>query len=473
MKQLLFLIIVGIISTHSYSQDAVISGKIANFTGDSIGITVWDDYFHVEKTFQSNVDGEKGEFLFSIPLEKPSAAMLHTGKENISLYLKPQDTIKCYFDYNSIVESLKFEGNRASHYNYFVAYQRKFNLPHAMFTRPDWKDIFEMPPKEFKDYRKTKVKDDIEYLYDYCNTNPVTDDFRYYCETEIKYSYYYALISYSSLRSYFKKIDEKLPPDFYDDIREDIFNIDDNLNSPNYVYALKAYIYNLKSGTYDYPDKYFPKAMEIASKELSSTSLHVCQSYLIKDLLTGDASSHVKDSLTNSFLANCPLNELNQCIALEYTNSIQGRARKLPEEVLNTKITNTEGDVLTIGKIIGNNRGKVIYMDIWASFCGPCKVEMPYSNQLKEKFSNAPVSFIYLSIDNNETAWKKAINSWGVHGENYRINEGLNSTFTEHFNVKGIPRYMLLDKEGNVVFPYAASPSSHGIEHSINALVKK
>lgn len=472
MKQLVFLI-AGIISTNSYSQNALISGKIANFTGDSVSITIWDDYFHMVKTFQSNVDKEKGEFLLSIPLKNPSATMLHTGKDNISLYLKPQDNIKCYFDYRSIVESLKFEGNRASHYNYFAEYQKRFKLPHAMFTRPDWKDIFEMQPKEFKNYRKTKVKDDMEYLYSYCNTNSVTDDFKHYCETEIKYSYYYALINYSSLRSYFKKTDDKLPPDFYDDIHKDLFKIDDNLNSQNYVDALKTYISNFKSGKYDYPDKFFPKAMTIASNELTSKSLYVCQSYLIKDLLMGDASTHIKDSLTNSFLANCPLNELSHFITLEYTKSIQSRARKLPEDVLNTKITNTEGDVLTIGKMIRKNKGKVIYIDIWASYCGPCKVEMPYSNKLKEKFSNTLVSFIYLSVDNNETAWKKAISSWGVHGENYRINEGLKSTFTEHFNMNGVPQYMLLDKEGNVVFPYAARPSSHSIEHSINALMKR
>lgn len=473
MKQLVFLIIAGLISTHTYSQNVLISGKIENFTGDSIGITVWDDYFHLAKTFQSDVDREKGEFLLSIPLENPSAAMLHTGKDNISLYLKPQDNIRCSFDYSSIIESLKFEGNRASHYNYFVEYQRKFRLPHAMFTRPDWKDIFEMSPNEFKNYRKTKVEDDMKYLYSYCETNAVTEGFKDYCETEIKYSYYYALINYSSLRSYFKKIDDKLPPDFYDDIHKDLFNIDHNLNSQNYVNALRTYILNLKSGKYDYPDKYFPKAMAIASDELTSKSLYVCQSYLVKGLLMGDASVHIKDSLTNSFLANCPLNELSRFIVLEYTNSIRSRAEKLPEDVLGTKITDTEGDVLTIGKMISKNKGKVIYIDIWASYCGPCKVEMPYSNKLKEKFSNALVSFIYLSIDHDETAWKRAIHSWGGRGENYRMNEGQKSALINHFNMKGVPQYMLLDKEGNVVFPYAARPSSHSIEHSINALMKK
>lgn len=74
-----------------------------------------------------------------------------------------------------------------------------------MFFKPDYGDVFTLNPSEFKTYRKSKVLADMDFLRDYSATHYLSDNFKPYAETDIKYSYYYALLSYSSFKKFFKK----------------------------------------------------------------------------------------------------------------------------------------------------------------------------------------------------------------------------------------------------------------------------
>ena len=61
--------------------------------------------------------------------------------------------------------------------------------------------------------------------------------------------------------------------------------------------------------------------------------------------------------------------------------------------------------------IIAKYEGKVIYLDFWASWCGPCKKEKPYSHKLQEAFQGKDVVFVYFSSDKNPNAWISTVTS--------------------------------------------------------------
>lgn len=141
---------------------------------------------------------------------------------------------------------------------------------------------------------------------------------------------------------------------------------------------------------------------------------------------------------------------------------------------LKTNITdlNQEDQIDTnFDDLVKMYEGKVIYLDFWASWCRPCKVEMPHSLKMQEKFKDKDVAFVYISTDRDANAWKKAISSLNITGEHYRVNRNVHTQMNEKFNVQYIPRYVLIDKKGNVVDANAKRPSNAQIADDIKKLL--
>ena len=450
----------------------VISGEILNFTGDKVSLLVSTGFISNDLEQEATVD-KNGNFKFEIDVEGAKPIILKTGKNNIELLLTEGDSITCSFDYNNVIESMQFRGNRASHYNYFLDYYRKFNLPHAMFTKPDFSDIFNMAPNEFKSYRSSKVQSDLNFLEEFVSKHQVTNEFKLYCETEIKYSYYYALAAYESLRGYFKNVTDTLPEGFYDELSGDLFYNDKYLISRNYGNAMTTYVSKIKSGTYDEPVSFHNRAFVVIDNELKNKSHDFCMAKMITDLFMSDAPGDFKDSVATDFINKSNYPDYTASVTKLYTKSLDGREKKLPADVLSSEIEKVDGQTMTIEKLLKTCKNKVVYIDVWASFCGPCKIEMPYSEKLKHALSDKDVVFIYISIDKNTEAWKGAMNDCGGKGQNYLLKGGLNTAFAKHFNIYGVPHYILIDKQGNVIFPSAARPSSASIKNSILTLCKQ
>lgn len=102
-------------------------------------------------------------------------------------------------------------------------------------------------------------------------------------------------------------------------------------------------------------------------------------------------------------------------------------------------------------------KGKYVYIDLWASWCGPCCKEVPYLKNLEKNLKNKDVVFVSVSSDSDEQAWKSKLIELDMHGHQY-LDKG--NTLCEALNVKGIPFFVIYDKAGNLYTYGAMRPST-------------
>lgn len=127
----------------------------------------------------------------------------------------------------------------------------------------------------------------------------------------------------------------------------------------------------------------------------------------------------------------------------------------------NEKMTNLES-------VIAKHKGRLILLDFWASWCVPCIKAFPAGKELETKLVGEDIVFLKISIDRDADFWKQANERYEVDANfSYCFINTDRSTFVNKYSINAIPRYMVIDKKGNVVDDKAPDPDDPGLEKLI------
>lgn len=120
-------------------------------------------------------------------------------------------------------------------------------------------------------------------------------------------------------------------------------------------------------------------------------------------------------------------------------------------------------------------KGKLVYIEIWATWCGPCIKEMPALTQLIKDFKGKNIEFVSISVDSKRDYknWRKMIPEKNVGGIQLLANKSLESNFMKAFGIGLIPRTLILDEEGKIITPKAPRPSATNTKRYIYSLLTR
>lgn len=113
-------------------------------------------------------------------------------------------------------------------------------------------------------------------------------------------------------------------------------------------------------------------------------------------------------------------------------------------------------------------RGKYVYIDMWATWCGPCRREIPYLKKIEEQFAEAQIVFLGLSVDSDKAKWADMVKGGNLSGVQLYL--GNESSFLDAYRVEGIPRFILIGKDGIIIDNDMTRPSEPQTAETLNAL---
>lgn len=119
-------------------------------------------------------------------------------------------------------------------------------------------------------------------------------------------------------------------------------------------------------------------------------------------------------------------------------------------------------------------KGKYVYIDVWATWCGPCRAEIPSLKMVEEKYHGKNIAFLSISVDENKDheKWKTFVTEKQLGGVQLFADKNWNSDFIKYFEINSIPRFLLIDPSGKVVNADADRPSNPRLQKTLDALLK-
>ena len=172
------------------------------------------------------------------------------------------------------------------------------------------------------------------------------------------------------------------------------------------------------------------------------------------------------DETYRTFLKYSTDSEAKKELASKYKELTELAPGKLAPDF---EMKDTDGKIYKLSDL----RGKVLYIDVWATWCGPCVGEIPYFEKKHEQYkNNTDIEFISISADANVSAWKKKLAEDNPSWKQFIVDKGTKSALFKLYGINGIPRFMLIDKDGKIITVNAPRPSDDKINTYLNKLSK-
>ena len=136
--------------------------------------------------------------------------------------------------------------------------------------------------------------------------------------------------------------------------------------------------------------------------------------------------------------------------------------KQFTEEANLEMLIGLDDSKITLREVLQEQKGKKIFIDVWASWCKDCIAGFPKVAELQAEFPE--VAFLFLSVDISNPSWKRAIEKYNLVGEHYNLPKGMNEgDFVDFVNLNWISRYMVIDEKGQIQLFKATDPSDKEI----------
>lgn len=451
------------ISVHAAGQKNL---KVQAFTNDMVSME--------PIVFSESVLDSLGNTVLEFKSNRPVLGFVKVGDLEVSAFSKPGDEFTIILDSLQKPEGIRYDGDEADVNDYVV----KCWAERLRFDKVNDKYYFQLEQDEF-----LTVKDSLQANYDrlYKQLKEKTNlDSELDKVLEIQQNMNITYFVHTYVRSKYGNQDE---------IPSSIKSIMDNVPDDSIALKYKMSDYSLVVNAFLESRIYAPLYKEF--KDLSPDSINGMMPVMAFDKIEKtNYPSSLKEFLfaknVNNYLIFNGITPEVENVYSKFKKTSQDKdylsaLKKAYDKWLaigpGKSAPDFSGDTPEGKKIsLSDLKGKVVYMDVWATWCGPCKTELPFSKQIQKDFKgNDQVALLYVSIDESLADWHKMLKKdkdfAGIHINQKQHQQ--KGAIWELYLMTGIPRYVLIDAEGEIVQSNASRPSSGNVTGEIKALLNQ
>ncbi|MFK7750020.1 MAG: TlpA family protein disulfide reductase [Kordia sp.] len=422
-------------------EKTILSGKIENPKEDKIFLS--GEGLRKEITLN-----DAGVFQETVNVQEGFYSIRH-GRNRASLFLTPGDSIHITTDAMKFTESITFSGKGTAPNTYLA---KKLSEGGNL-------NFQEVYAKEEADFLKKIEEEKMKALGRLTDAKGLSTEFVALEKESIHYEYLANLSRYPSYHPYFAK-------------------------KENYK-ASESLLKPLEKVDYDNEDDFrnFESYQQIVSQ-------HYMQSYY-EDSLKMESINTIKN-IKSQNIKNALASEMKYDISPsgKHTDKIYNTIKEIAkDEKVLKKATEkyTKVKKLVKGKnspafdyenhkggktSLADLEGKYVYIDVWATWCGPCIGEIPSLKKVEKKYHNKNIEFVSISIDQKDAykTWKKMVKNKELGGIQLMADDAWKSKFVTDYAIEGIPRFILIDPKGKIVNADAPRPSNPELIELFNEL---
>lgn len=431
------------------NKTVVISGTVTNPKTQTVSFRMSTDpvLSGSEVMGEAELDSS-GAFSVSFDLEAPTYMTFKNSNESSAMYVSPGDELNITIDTDQFDETIKYSGTGAERNNYLAA---RYLMEEEM---GQGQKFWEVAPEKYIAWSDSFVNVKTSWIGEQLKDAP---DFMAMEQEAVVLNANMERLRYPRyFEHYNKDVELVLPEDFYAFIDDIEFKEDASITR-SYLDMIGSLIdrkySEYKETNPDAEIEYLGFAFDKAKEMLPASTQEKFMAYRLGSKLKYEgiegSTSDAMDRFKADFASSEYMEELNEMYA-QWEAISAGKAAPV------FTASTLEGESVSLADF----KGSLVYVDVWATWCGPCKAELPHLEELQEEMAGKNITFVSVSIDEDKPAWEAMVQEKEMKGVQLWIEDAWDSALNDSYNIRSIPRFLLIDAEGNIVDATAPRPSS-------------
>jgi peroxiredoxin len=465
---------------------ARLTGRIRKPTHDTIAVSVPAGLFDPHEHLTYARLNERGEFSLVVPLLASTKADLVYGDDAVDLYLDPGTDLDVRFQAKDMAATITFTPNdmpggfltkihngrnltdaqrhrlqMANANEYLAEFDEQFVANDGFQVLPDNIFLYEASFQSFLDYRIEQEKD---FLDDRAAKQSFTTDFYKYAKAEITYANLNDRLTFQDLREQVVSVEGRLnlSPAYYDFVRDPTPLSDFSAAQSehyqeyllNFIYFSAAQQRHLRTDP-----NFYSYCYALANKHLRGQPRLVTLGHILQESFR---SGPIQQSaaLLASYQALDTKRLFWPTLAADFN---QHQALAIGTMAPDFCLPAVAGGTLSLSDF----RGKLLYLNFWKSTSGPCIYDLPYLQDLAQRFEGQNVVFINVSLDDKEATWQQQVAQKKLPGVQLWAAGGYQSAAAVAYGLQTMPAYLLIGEDGTILNAKPKRPSSRAAVEEI------